>query len=147
MPAGLHDRAADNWRPLFAIAEAAGGDWPARAVAACLALSAGVEREADSVGVALLRDIRAVFAAEGDPPKLASAELCRRLAEDEASPWAAFGHSEQPISVTALARLLKPFKIAPKVLREGARTWRGYVREAFADAWTRYLPPTPPAET
>jgi len=31
-PAGLHDRAADNWNPLLAIAELAGGDWPERAM-------------------------------------------------------------------------------------------------------------------
>ncbi len=31
MPATLSGRAADNWRPLIAIADAAGGDWPARA--------------------------------------------------------------------------------------------------------------------
>jgi putative DNA primase/helicase len=30
MPDLLHDRAADNWRPLCAIAEVAGGDWPQR---------------------------------------------------------------------------------------------------------------------
>jgi hypothetical protein len=28
VPAELHDRAADNWRPLLAIADLAGGDWP-----------------------------------------------------------------------------------------------------------------------
>jgi putative DNA primase/helicase len=28
MPDGLHDRAQDNWEPLIAIADLAGGDWP-----------------------------------------------------------------------------------------------------------------------
>ena len=28
MPSGVHSREADNWRPLFAIAEMAGGEWP-----------------------------------------------------------------------------------------------------------------------
>ena len=31
MPEVLHDRAQDNWEPLIAIADAAGGDWPKRA--------------------------------------------------------------------------------------------------------------------
>src|SRR5207237_1547401 len=31
VPANLYNRAADNWRPLLAIADAAGGVWPARA--------------------------------------------------------------------------------------------------------------------
>jgi predicted lipoprotein with Yx(FWY)xxD motif len=28
IPAALNDRAADNWRPLIAIADLAGGEWP-----------------------------------------------------------------------------------------------------------------------
>ena len=31
MPAGIGNRTADNWRPLIAIADVAGGDWPERA--------------------------------------------------------------------------------------------------------------------
>jgi hypothetical protein len=30
IPAGIFNRVADNWRPLLAIADAAGGDWPER---------------------------------------------------------------------------------------------------------------------
>src|SRR5438552_869554 len=40
----LDDRAQDNWGPLLVIAQVAGGDWPARARAAALALSAGDAR-------------------------------------------------------------------------------------------------------
>jgi putative DNA primase/helicase len=147
MPLSLNDRDADNWRVLFAIAEAAGGDWPARAVAACAALNAGLEAdEADTIGTALLKDIRAAFKQKGEPEKLSSAELCQALADDEASPWAAFGRSGKPITPPAMARLLKRFKIAPKVLRNGAQVWRGYERGAFADAWARYLPPDEPPQ-
>ena len=46
MPAGVHSRAADNWRPLFAIADAAGGEWPKRVRAA--ATQAAAESETDS---------------------------------------------------------------------------------------------------
>ena len=34
LPNGVFNRLADNWRPLFAIAEIAGGDWPERCAAA-----------------------------------------------------------------------------------------------------------------
>jgi hypothetical protein len=34
MPPGAYNRVADNWRPLFAIAHVAGGDWPRRALEA-----------------------------------------------------------------------------------------------------------------
>ena len=38
-PDALNDRAADNWRPLLAIANLAGGDWPTKAREAALTLS------------------------------------------------------------------------------------------------------------
>src|SRR5260221_12392097 len=34
MPPSAYNRLADNWRPLFAIAQAAGGDWPRRTLEA-----------------------------------------------------------------------------------------------------------------
>lgn len=54
VPAYLHDRAADNWRPLLAIADIAGGDWPARAWESARLLSADEAGEDDSVRIALL---------------------------------------------------------------------------------------------
>ena len=45
MPDGLHDRAQDNWEPLFAIADLAGGEWPDLARKAALALSGAVDAE------------------------------------------------------------------------------------------------------
>ena len=59
MPAELHDRAADCWRPLLAIADVAGGDWPLRARAAAIAMS-GEETDIDSASVLLLKDIHEI---------------------------------------------------------------------------------------
>lgn len=42
VPNELHDRAADNWRPLLAIADEIGGDWPTNARAAATKLSGGM---------------------------------------------------------------------------------------------------------
>ena len=39
MPDTAFNRLADNWRPLFAIADVAGADWPARAAASFAALT------------------------------------------------------------------------------------------------------------
>src|SRR5262249_3953262 len=39
IPEALNDRATDNWRPLIAIADLAGGDWPTRARDAACVLS------------------------------------------------------------------------------------------------------------
>jgi len=61
LPDELDDRAQDIWEPLLAIAGMAGGDWPDRALQAALTLSAGDEREDDSITARLLADIHAVF--------------------------------------------------------------------------------------
>src|SRR5208282_4272827 len=61
LPDGVYNRLADNWRPLFAIAEAAGGDWPKRAADALALLAAKDDAEGQSVGVQLLGDIREIF--------------------------------------------------------------------------------------
>ena len=61
VPAELNDRAADNWRPLLAIADRAGSQWPEKARRAALELSAVKAGEADTMRTQLLSDIRGVF--------------------------------------------------------------------------------------
>jgi hypothetical protein len=61
IPDQLHDRAADNWRPLLAIADAAGGEWPERARAAAITLSADSAADQDSMRTMLLDDVRSYF--------------------------------------------------------------------------------------
>src|SRR5262245_27913187 len=59
MPETLNDRAADNWRPLLAIADLAGGEWPQLARQACLTLSG--ESPGEAKGVMLLADCGPAF--------------------------------------------------------------------------------------
>lgn len=141
MPAGLHDRACDNWRPLLAIADRVGGAWPERARAAALALSGGGEVEDQSVGTMLLADIRAVFE-ERNADRITSEELAHALGQMEHRPWPEWKVGK-PITPTQVARLLAPFDIRPKVMRFGDKTLAGYERCAFVDAFTRYLQPPP----
>ena len=49
-PDALHDRAADNWEHLLAIADLAGGPWPKKARTVAVAFS-GIEGEDSSLGV------------------------------------------------------------------------------------------------
>jgi putative DNA primase/helicase len=84
-PAALHDRAADNWRPLLAIAEAAGGNWPARSRKAAMEVH-GAADDADERGVQLLADIKAVFEA-GDDDALWTEELLELLTAMKERPW------------------------------------------------------------
>ncbi len=136
LPDALDDRAQDFWEPLLAIADLAGGTWPERARQAALALSTGDEREDDSLGVRLLADCRTAF--EGQE-RLPTAELIRVLVEDEEAPWADWRDRGQ-LSPRELARLLKPYGITSRTIRLDAGTPKGYHREQFEDAWTRYLP-------
>jgi putative DNA primase/helicase len=139
MPAGVFNRAADNWRPLLAIADAAGGDWPARARRAVqYAGAATAAADEQSVRVLLLSDIRAIFA-ERAVDRLASAELVEALVGIEGRTWAEWKVG-RPITANTLARLLAPFTIAPETIRMGDRTPKGYQRARFEDAFSRYLP-------
>jgi putative DNA primase/helicase len=137
MPAGVFNRAADNWRPLLAIADAAGGDWPARARRAVQSLAAAGDDD-QSARVALLADIRAIFAERGTD-RLPSAELVEALVAIEGRPWAEW-KGGKAISANGLARLLAPFVIKPSTIRTGAGTPKGYQLAQFEDAFARYLP-------
>ena len=144
IPQELDDRAAEIWEPLLAIAETAGGDWPARARAAALALSAGRAQDDASMGVRLLSDIRTIFA-DMSADRLATANLVDALNVIEEAPWGDWrGH---PLDARGLARLLRRYGVKPKMLRLGAQTLRGYEAADFADAWSRYLdtPCIPPS--
>jgi hypothetical protein len=131
-PAGMDDRAADNWRPLIAIADAAGGNWPEMARKAAVALSGG--RDEEDVLVQLLTDIKGIFELMPQADWIGSAPLAGRLVELDDSPWQEWKHGK-PITATGVARLLKRARIAPN------RDWgKGrYLKSAFEDAWERYL--------
>jgi hypothetical protein len=148
IPDALHDRAADNWRPLLAIAETAGGVWPDRARSAAVALSGEGDLEDAGLGVRLLADIRTIYDEVGTD-RLSSAALCERLSEIEEAPWADWRHGK-PITPAQLARLLRPFGVVSRTvrLRDGGIA-KGYLRDDLVDAWDRYVPPSsvaPPAQ-
>jgi len=56
LPINASNRIADNWRPLFAVAEIAGGDWPRRATSAFSKLTVE-DTDEQGVGTMLLADI------------------------------------------------------------------------------------------
>lgn len=146
VPNRLHDRAADNWRPLFAIADVVGGAWPEQARQAALALT---PTEDASPGVKLLEDIRDIFDEVGDD-RLLTQELLERLHAKEHRPWAEYKMGK-PLSATQLANLLRPYAVSPNTIRSHEAVAKGYTRASFEDAFARYLPqqsvtPLQPAE-
>jgi hypothetical protein len=138
IPEELHDRAADGWEPLLAIADAAGSDWGGRARLAAVAL-AGEEAIDLSVGIRLLADIRDAFTGLDH---VATADLLRYLHAIEDAPWSEW--YGKPLSGRGLARLLEPYGVFPQQRRvSGGDIVRGYFRRDLADAWQRYLPSEP----
>lgn len=143
MPDGVFNRAADNWRPLLAIAEAAGSIWPARAQDAARRDRSSVARAGEqSARVQALLDIRMIFA-ERQADRLTSKEIVETLVAMEGRPWAEWGKAGKPITQNALARLLSPLRITPESVRIGDSTPKGYLLARFDDAFSRYLPAAP----
>ena len=143
MPPGFDDRLGDNWLLQLAIADFAGGEWPDKARRAAIKLSNAAD--ATSSGAQVLAAIKGVFFGTGTllPPheRMSSADLAATLGADMTGPWAEWKKGK-PITQAQLARVLKPFGIAPEVIRlPGGGTIRGYLRSQFEDAWERYLAP------
>lgn len=139
MPGDLGDRAADNWRPLLAIADLAGGEWPERARAAALALSGATQgEERASVNEQLLADVREVFSEHG-AEQIFTAELLAFLCSLKERRWGDWRNG-RPMTDRQLSDRLKLFGIRSRSLRDGAKTAKGYLRQHFEDAFARYLP-------
>jgi hypothetical protein len=146
MPDGFENRRADNWRVQFKIADLCSGaeDWGEKARAA----AAKIEGKSDSrtINVSALADIKAIFFPKDDAgrdleplERISSAELVNRLCTYSDSPWAEWKRGK-PITQAQLARVLKPFGIAPELIRlPGGGTLRGYLKLQFNEAWGRYL--------
>lgn len=141
IPDGLSDRAADNWRPLLAIADACGGTWPQDAREAALALSGDAQAPDQGIEALLLADLHALFT-ERQKDRLPTATIIEHLVAMQERPWPEWGRARKPISARGLARILGRFGIQPGHWRDGEQTIRGYAREQFVDAWSRYLSAT-----
>jgi putative DNA primase/helicase len=140
MPESAHNRLADNWRPLFAIAQAVGGSWREKVSRSFEHLNSDAQAdEAQGIGTTLLADIKDLFEETGSR-KLFSAAITERLIEIEGRPWAEYGRAQKPISKNQLARLLSKFNIKSKSIRIGTDTGKGYHLDDFAESFERFLP-------
>ena len=145
IPEALDDRAADGWRPLLAIADAAGGAWPARARKAALALSAGRLEADDSVGTMLLADLRTILDRDG-ADAIATEKLIEAITGMDDRPWSDYRRG-RPITPRQVAALLGSFKIKSRNLKTGAgRVLKAYHRCDAEDAFSRYLT-VPPSDS
>lgn len=145
---GLDDRANEIVAPLLAVADVAGGPWPAEARAAIVATMSSRAEDDDAASTLLLADIRDLFEAEG-ADKLATKQILDYLNGLAERPWPTWNRGK-PLTEHSLSRLLKPFQVASQTVRLAEGTAKGYKRADFTDAWLRYLsncnfsPNTPP---
>jgi Protein of unknown function (DUF3631) len=151
-PDGLDDRAWSNWKPLFAIADVAGGSWPERVRQAALALGGRDDSDSEDVGTLALRHIWEILNPNAEPGEpflepleaISTADLVGKLTENEEGPWAKWWAQDVSIDkikapASALAKILKPFGIKPdQVWIDGKKT-RGYRREHLETVALTYL--------
>jgi hypothetical protein len=137
LPAGAFNRLADNWRPLFAIAQIVGGDWPHRAANA-FALLTAKPQEPHDLSLLLLADIRSIFATFG-AQRLFSSTLVDSLAALPNRPWST---SDPPINQTWLGRRLSTFDVRSRTIRIGDHRAKGYEAADFIKASTASLVPS-----
>lgn len=138
MPDGVVDRPAEVWEILLAIADLAGGHWPATARAACKHFVLDTTADDPSLGVLLLRDCRDIF--EGRD-RVTTEELIVALRKLDEAPWSDL-HGRM-IDPRRLAQELKRYGVKSKTLKlSGGGQAKGYRADGdggFADAWKRYL--------
>jgi hypothetical protein len=145
MPPDLHNRAADNWRVLLAIADDLGHGEAARAAAVALS----VDRLDGDPSVILLIDIRTVFDTLG-VDRITSAALTEALLALDSlwHDWRGL-HDDRParkLNQSELARLLRPFGIRPRSIwpaqrSPDAKSNKGYWRDKFELVWASSCPP------
>ena len=141
MPAGIRNRAADNWRVLVAIGDSFGPNWGAAARDAAVALLHGDSDE--DIGVMLLSDIRNIFDDLG-LDRIHSHELLRHLVDLEDAGWGEFyglkgNQAPRALSGAQLKSILKPLKIQTRSIwpvgpRDGSKSRKsrkGYLRIQF----------------
>jgi len=136
LPDELGDRQADAWEPLFAIADHAGGEWPMRARAAAVELSAPIEGEEVGRGAQLLAAIREAL---GERETISTADLLACVNADDELPFGGWSDGKG-LDARGLARLLRPYGVRSKTVRIGSSTAKGYTADALRDVFARYLP-------
>jgi hypothetical protein len=134
MPLGIVDRDADVWEALITVADAAGGEWPALARVAAVALVADSKRGTHSLGVQLLTDLRTVF---GEADALSTEYILNTLHTFDESPWADL--RGKPLDARGLSARLRQYGVKPTTVRIGDSTPKGYRRDDLHDSWVRYV--------
>jgi hypothetical protein len=143
IPEGIADRDADVWEPLLAVAEAAGGHWPETARATAVVMVTDARDRPATLGIRLLADARRII---GERKRISVTDLLGELIAIDDAPWGDLG-GRGAIDGRYLGKTFSGYGIPlAHTLRfdpSAGGTRRGWDARDFADAWSRYLPPTP----
>jgi hypothetical protein len=155
LPSALFNRTGDNWRGMFSIAKAAGGNWPSHALQTAME---AVSKEDSNRNVQLLEAIWQIFA-EKKVVRIHTKVLLQALLGVEEAPWKT-ANRDREIDDYWLRENLKEFLPQPETPEEekafrASRHWRegnanplkGYKEEHLREAWERYLGRKTPSET
>lgn len=137
----LQDREADIWEPIFAVASVAVPERLKELQQISLQLS-GEKNKLDvdeSRGIRLLADVREVFE-KSKHRKLETEQLILKLGDLPENPWS-------ELNAMTLARMLRPFGIAPRQMWIADDNRCGYDPVDFGQAFAAYLPPRQVLET
>lgn len=136
LPDSPNDRALDNWTPLLAIADMAGGQWPQMAREAFASLTK-IDADSESAGHLILEDVKQAFD-DRSVLTIWSSDLVDDLIAMEERPWSEWKRGK-PITANSLSKLLGSFGIRSRQLKQAGTNKRGYDRADFEDAFNRYL--------
>lgn len=144
MPDGVTDRSAEIWEPLLAIADLAGGQWPAKARAACkfFVIASASDDEKLSLGQRLLRDIKMLLEADKVDGMWSSDIICKLVADPESEWRDLWGKT---LDQRRLAKELNKYGVKSKMIRQGAVQARGYRTagdDGLQQAWDHWLTPS-----
>ncbi len=148
MPPGVVDRPQEIWEPLLAVADAAGGDWPAIARKACTVLCSTENDTSISLGVRLLTDLKTIFQ---NHTQMATKQMLEQLVNgnqimgdsegdrrlDDDAPWGdLYGKA---IDSRKLARLLRQYGVKAVKIKIGSTALQGYRVDELSGPWKRYV--------
>jgi hypothetical protein len=131
----LTDRDADLWMPLFAVCAVAAPERIAelKQCAQALTQTKAADDLEESLPLKLLADVRSVW--PGETAQMLTMTLIEALRAIPDSPWA-----DYELNARKLARMLRAFEIHPRQIRVISGTGKGYLREEFEQALSRYMP-------
>jgi len=135
----LFNRSLDKWRPLLAVAELIGGEWPKLTLKAIENLE-NFDIDDEDLELILLSDTRDVLS--GFPHKIIrSQELVGLLLDMDGRPWSGLPDTGRKLSTAKMANMLRRFRIKPaQGRRPGEPNLRGYLISDFMKTFERYLP-------